>query len=183
MASPYRSESFSYGEEKSTSPSILLVPTRYGDSDEVVLGLILSLVRSKNASPEQEGLLAIKPVGPESTSIEIESPYAHAPTDESRDVVVPESEDNWVEDMIEQAAIDYDYVLMRAGWRSNYITAQTWIFQLVRVLLRFMTLLVRLTSLVILLRLFLLLYFGLYFILQLSLARLQVLLRRLMCLL
>jgi hypothetical protein len=92
MASPHRSESFSYGEDKSTSPSILLVPTRYGD--EVVLRLILTLVRSENASPEQEGLLAIKPVGPESTSIEIESPYAPAPTDESRDVVAPESEDN-----------------------------------------------------------------------------------------
>jgi hypothetical protein len=85
--------------------------------------------------------------------------------------------------MTEQAAIDYDYELMRAGWRSSYTTAQTWIFQLVRVLLRFMTLLVHLTSLVILLRLFLLLHLRLYFILQQSLARLQVLLRRLMCLL
>jgi hypothetical protein len=57
MASPHRSESFF--QDDSASPSVLLVPTGDGDSFEVVLGPVLSLMRSEEASPEQESPLSV----------------------------------------------------------------------------------------------------------------------------
>jgi hypothetical protein len=50
MASPHRSESFF--QDGPASPSILLVPTGDGDSFKVVLGPVLTLVRSEEASLE-----------------------------------------------------------------------------------------------------------------------------------
>jgi hypothetical protein len=46
------------------------VPTGDDDSLEVVLGLVLTLVRSEKASPEQEGSLAVEPAGDEPILIE-----------------------------------------------------------------------------------------------------------------
>jgi hypothetical protein len=68
MASPHRSESFFH--DGPGSPSILLVPTGDDDSLEVVLGLVLTLVRSKKASPVHEGSLAVEPAGDEIVLIE-----------------------------------------------------------------------------------------------------------------
>jgi hypothetical protein len=94
MASPHRSELFSHIRDRSTSPSIILVPTRDGDSYEVVLGRILTLVRSEKASSEQNCLLAIEPTELKSALIEAEPPYAPAPTDESGDATAPEFGDS-----------------------------------------------------------------------------------------
>jgi hypothetical protein len=63
MVSPHRSESFF--QDGPASPSILLVPTGDGDSFEVVLGPVFTLVRSEEVSPRQEGSLAVEPAGDE----------------------------------------------------------------------------------------------------------------------
>jgi hypothetical protein len=68
MASPHRSESFFH--DGPASPSILLVPIGDGDSFDVVLGPVLTLVRSEEASLEQESPLAVEPVGDEPLLIE-----------------------------------------------------------------------------------------------------------------
>jgi hypothetical protein len=68
MASPHRSESFF--QDGPASLSILLVPTGDGDSFEVVLGPVLTLVRSEEASPEQEGPLVVEPASDEPVLIE-----------------------------------------------------------------------------------------------------------------
>jgi hypothetical protein len=120
MASPHRFKSFSYDGGRSTSPPILLVSTGDGDSYKVVLGPILTLMRSEEASPELEDLLAIEPAGLEAASIEIGLPYASVPTDESGDAVKPEPGDNWVEDMTEQATTSYDYEL-EEGWLEEQL--------------------------------------------------------------
>jgi hypothetical protein len=65
MASPHRSESFFH--DGPTLPSILLVPIGDGDSFDVVLGPVLTLVRSEEASLEQL----------------LDSPEAEVPTSES----------------------------------------------------------------------------------------------------
>jgi hypothetical protein len=46
------------------------VPTGDGDSIEVVLGPVLTLVRSEEASFEQEDSLAVEPAGDEPVLIE-----------------------------------------------------------------------------------------------------------------
>jgi hypothetical protein len=68
MASPHRSESFFY--DGPASPSILLVPTGDGDSFDVVLGPVLTLIRSEEASLEQGSPLAAEPAGDELLLIE-----------------------------------------------------------------------------------------------------------------
>jgi hypothetical protein len=68
MASPHRSESFF--QDGSASPSVLLVPIGDGDSFEVVLGSVLTLVRSGEVSPRQESPLAVEPAGDEPLLIE-----------------------------------------------------------------------------------------------------------------
>jgi hypothetical protein len=114
MASPHRSESFF--QDGSASPSILLVPTGDGDSFEVVLGPVLTLVRSGEISPRQEGPLAVEPVGDEPLLIEGEpsrvSIYPDGqPLMITDGVVSPESSYGQAEDLTEQAAADYDYEL------------------------------------------------------------------------
>jgi hypothetical protein len=68
MASPHRSESFFH--DGPVSPSILLVPIGDGDSFDMVLGPVLTLVRSEEASFEQESPLAVELVGDEPLLIE-----------------------------------------------------------------------------------------------------------------
>jgi hypothetical protein len=80
MTSSHRSESFF--QDGSASPLILLTPTGDDDSFEVVLGLVLTLVRSEEVSPEQEGLLAIEPAGDEPMLIEGWSSHLSSSIDE-----------------------------------------------------------------------------------------------------
>jgi hypothetical protein len=68
MASPHQSESFF--QDDSASPSVLLVPTGDGDSFEVVLGPVLTLVRSGEVSPRQDSPLAVELAGDEPLLIE-----------------------------------------------------------------------------------------------------------------
>jgi hypothetical protein len=114
MASPHRSESFF--QDGPTSPLILLVPSGDGDSFDVVLGPVLTLVRSEEASLEQEGPLAVEPVGDEPLLIEGElSRISISPDGQplmiTDGVVSSELTDSQVEDLTEQAAADYDYEL------------------------------------------------------------------------
>jgi hypothetical protein len=73
MASPHRSE-FLF-QDGPASPPISLVPSGDGDSFEVVLGPVLTFVRSGKASPRQEGPLAVEPMGDEPLLIEGEPSY------------------------------------------------------------------------------------------------------------
>jgi hypothetical protein len=66
MASPHRSESFFH--DGPASPSILLVPIGDGDSFDVVLGPVLTLVRSEETFLESP--LAVEPVDDEPLLIE-----------------------------------------------------------------------------------------------------------------
>jgi hypothetical protein len=123
MASPHRSESFF--QDGPALPSILLVPTRDGDSFEVVLGPVLTLVRSEVASHEQEGPLAVEPAGDEPVLIEggsshISSSIDRQPLMITDDTVSPKSSSSWVEDLTEQAAADCDYELDE-GWLEEQL--------------------------------------------------------------
>jgi hypothetical protein len=114
MASPHRLESFF--QDGPSSPQILLVPTGDGDSFEVVLGPVLTLVRSDEVSSDQEGSLAVEPAGDELVLIKGDPSHISTPLDErplmiTDGVVSRESIDSWVEDLTEQAASDYDYEL------------------------------------------------------------------------
>jgi hypothetical protein len=109
MASPHRLESFF--QDDPASPQILLVPTRDGDSFEVVLGPVLTLVRSDEASSDQEGSLGVEPAGDEPVLIKGDLSHVSTPLDErplmiTDGVVSLESIDSWVEDLTEQAASD-----------------------------------------------------------------------------
>jgi hypothetical protein len=123
MASPHRSESFF--QDGPTSPSILLVPTGDGDSFEVVLGPVFTLVRSDEASPEQESPLAIESADDELVLIEGEPSHVSSPLDRQPlmiiDGAVPsELTDSQAEDLTEQAAADYDYELDE-GWLKEQL--------------------------------------------------------------
>jgi hypothetical protein len=114
MASPHRSESFFH--DSPASPSISLVPIGDGDSFDVVLGPVLILVRSEEASLEQESPLAVEPVGDE--PLLIEGGPSHVSSSPDRQLLVTtdgavssEFTDSQVEDLTEQAAVDYDYEL------------------------------------------------------------------------
>jgi hypothetical protein len=114
MASPHRSESFFY--DGPASPSILLVPIGDGDSFDVVLGPVLTLLRSEEASLEQESPLAVEPVGDE--PLLIKGGPSHVSSSPDRQSLVTtdgavssELTDSQVEDLTEQAAVDYDYEL------------------------------------------------------------------------
>jgi hypothetical protein len=115
MASPHRSESFF--QDGPASSSILLVPTGDDDSFEVVLGPVLTLMRSEEVSPEQEGPLVIESVGDEPVLIEggpshVSSSPDRQPLMITDGAVSSEFTDSWVEDLTEQAAADYDYELL-----------------------------------------------------------------------
>jgi hypothetical protein len=102
MTLPCRSESFFQDDH---SLSILPVPTGEGDSFEVVLGPILTLMRSEEASPEQAGPLAVEPVGDEPVLIEGGSSHVSSFTDErplmiTGGAVSPEFTDSWVEEQL-----------------------------------------------------------------------------------
>jgi hypothetical protein len=86
MASPHRSESFF--QDDSFSPSVLLVPTGDGDSFEVVMGPVLTLVKSEEVSFEQEGLLVVEPVGDELVLIEGDSSHISTPLDEQSLMII-----------------------------------------------------------------------------------------------
>jgi hypothetical protein len=111
MASPHRSESFFH--DGPASPSILLVPTGDSDSFDVVLGPVLTLVRSEEAYFEQESPLAVEPVGDE--PLLIEGGPSHVSSSPDRQPLVATdgvvSSDSRVEDSTEQATVDYDYEL------------------------------------------------------------------------
>jgi hypothetical protein len=114
MVSPHCSESFFH--DGPTSPSILLVPIGDGDSFDVVLGPILTHVRSEEASLEQESPLAVEPVGDEPLLIEggpsrVSSSPDGQPLVTTDDTVSSELTDIQVEDLTEQAAVGYDYEL------------------------------------------------------------------------
>jgi hypothetical protein len=114
MASPHHSESFFH--DGPASPSILLVPIGDGDSFDVVLGPVLTLVRSEEAYLEQESPLAVEPVGDEPLLIEGGPSHVSSSLDRQSlmatdGVVSSELTDSQVEDSTEQAAVDYDYEL------------------------------------------------------------------------
>jgi hypothetical protein len=122
MASPHRSESF---QDDPSSPSILLVPTGDGDSFEVVLGPVLTLMRSEEASSEQEGLLAVEPTGDGSILVAGEPSHIPLSLDEqplmlADGTVSPESSSSWVEGLTEQATADHDYELDE-GWLEEQL--------------------------------------------------------------
>jgi hypothetical protein len=92
------------------------VPTRDSESFEVVLGPVLTLVRPEKASPEQEGPLAVEPVGYKSVLIKGEPSHVSTSPDErplmiTDGLVSTEFIDSWVEVLTEQAETDYDYEL------------------------------------------------------------------------
>jgi hypothetical protein len=114
MASPHRSESFFY--DGPASPSILLVPTGDGDSFDVVLGPVLTLARPEEASIEQGSPSAVEPIGDEPLLIEggpshISLSPDRQPLVATDGVVSSEPTDSRVEDLTDQAAVDYDYEL------------------------------------------------------------------------
>jgi hypothetical protein len=114
MASPHRSESLF--QDGPASPPISLVPSADGDSFEVVLGPVLTLVRSGEVSPRQDGLLITEPLDDEPLLIEGGPSHVSMSPDGqplmTTDVVAsPESSYDRVEDLTEQAAADYDYEL------------------------------------------------------------------------
>jgi hypothetical protein len=111
MASPHRSESFFH--DGPASPSILLVPIGDGDLFDVVLGPVLTLVRSAEASFERESPLAVEPVGDE--PLLIEGGPSHVSSSPDRQPLVATDgvvlSDSQVEDSTEQAVVDYYYEL------------------------------------------------------------------------
>jgi hypothetical protein len=114
MASPHRLESFFH--DGPASPSILLVPIGDGDSFDVVLGPVLTLARSEEASFEQESPLAVEPVGDEPLLIErgpshVSSSPDRQPLVATDGAVSSGLTDSQVENSTEQAAVDYDYEL------------------------------------------------------------------------
>jgi hypothetical protein len=118
MASPHRSESFFHDD--SASPSILLVPTGDGDSFEMVLGPVSTLMRLEDTSPEQEDPLAVEPVGDEPALIEGGPSHVSLSPDErslmtTDSAVLLESSSDRMEDLAEQAAADDDNELDE-GW-------------------------------------------------------------------
>jgi hypothetical protein len=100
MASPHRSESFFY--DGPASPSILLVPTGDGDSFDVVLGPVLTLVRSEEASLEQGSPLAVEPAGDEPLLIEGGPSHASSSPD-GQPLMATDSRVS-----TERVAVDYD---------------------------------------------------------------------------
>jgi hypothetical protein len=101
------------------------VPTGDGDSFEVVLGSVLTLMRSEEASPEQEGPLVVEPVGDELVLIEEGSSHISTSSDGQAllitdCVVMFEFTYSWMEDLTEQAAADYDYEL-EEGWLEEQL--------------------------------------------------------------
>jgi hypothetical protein len=123
MASPHRSESFF--QDGSASPSVLLVPTGDGESFEVVLGPVLTLVRSEEVSPIQDSPLAVEPMGDEPLLIEGELSHVSISPDGrplmiTDGVVSPESGYGRAEDLTEQAAADHDYELDE-GWLEEQL--------------------------------------------------------------
>jgi hypothetical protein len=97
-----------------SSPSISLVPIGDGNSFDVVLGPVLTLVRSEEVSLEQESLLVVEPVGDEPLLIEggpshVSSSPDRQPLVTIDSVVSSELTDSQVEDLTEQAAADYNY--------------------------------------------------------------------------
>jgi hypothetical protein len=123
MASPHRSESFF--QDGSASPSILLVPAGDGDSFEVILGPVLTLVRSEEVSPRQNSPLAVEPVGGEPLLIGEELSHVSISPDGqplmiTDGVVSPESGHGRAEDLIEQATADHDYELDE-GWLEEQL--------------------------------------------------------------
>jgi hypothetical protein len=123
MVSPHRSESFF--QDGSASPSVLLVPTGDGDSFEVILGPVLTLVRSGEVSPRQEDPLIVEPAGDEPLLIEGEpSRVSISPDGQplmiTDGVVSPESGYGRAEDLTEQAAADHDYELDE-GWLEEQL--------------------------------------------------------------
>jgi hypothetical protein len=114
MASPHRSESLF--QDDLASPPISLVPFGDGDSFEVVLGPVLTLVRSGEVSPRQEGLWVTESMNDEPLLIEGGPPHVSTSPDGqpllTTDVVAsPQFSYDRVEDLTEQAAADYDYEL------------------------------------------------------------------------
>jgi hypothetical protein len=118
MASPHRSEPFFH--DGPTSSSILLVPAGDGDSFEVVLGSVLTLVRSGEASPEQEGPLAVEPVLIEGELSHVSSSLDRQPLMITDGAVSFTSSSGWVEDLTERAAADHDYELDE-GWLEEQL--------------------------------------------------------------
>jgi hypothetical protein len=114
MASPHRSESLF--QDSLASPPISLVPSGDGDSFEVILGPVLTLVKSGEVSPRQEGLLTTEPMDDEPLLIEGGPPHVSISPDGqplmTADVVaLPQSSYDRVEDLTEQVAANYDYEL------------------------------------------------------------------------
>jgi hypothetical protein len=84
----------------------LLVPTRDGDSFEVVLGSVLTITRSEEASLEQEGPLVVEPACDELVLIEggpshVSSSPVRQPLMITDGAVLFESSSDWVEDLTE----------------------------------------------------------------------------------
>jgi hypothetical protein len=96
MASPHRSESLF--QDGLASPLISLVPSGDGDPFEVVLGPVLTLVRSGEVSPRQEGLLTTEPMDDEPLLIEGGPPHVS---------ISPDGQPLMTADV----AADYDYEL------------------------------------------------------------------------
>jgi hypothetical protein len=91
----------------------------------VVLGPVLSLMRSEEASPEQESPLAAEPVGEEPVLIAGEPSHVPSSLDErplmiADGTVSPEFSSSWIEDLTEQAAADHDYELDE-GWLEEQL--------------------------------------------------------------
>jgi hypothetical protein len=123
MTSPHRSESFF--QDGSASPSVLLVPTGDGDTFEVVLGPVLTLVRSGEVSPRQDSPLAVEPAGDEPLLIEGEPSHISISPDGqplmiTDGVASPESSYGRAEDLTEQATTDHDYELDE-GWLEEQL--------------------------------------------------------------
>jgi hypothetical protein len=98
------------------SPPILLVPSGDGDSFDVVLGPVLTFMRSEEAFLEQESPLAVEPVVDEPLLIEggpshVSSSPDMQPLVTTYGAVSSELTDSQVEDLTEQAAVNYDYEL------------------------------------------------------------------------
>jgi hypothetical protein len=94
----------------------LLVPTGDGDSFEVVLGPVITLVISEEASPEQKDLLVVEPIDNGLALVTGEPSHVSLSLDErplmiTDSTVSPESSSSWVEDLTEQLAADHDYEL------------------------------------------------------------------------
>jgi hypothetical protein len=102
-----------------------LLPTRDGDSFEVVLGPVLTLVRSGEVSPRQDSPLAVEPAGDEPLLIEGELSHVSISPDGqplmiTDSVVSPKSSYGQAEDLIEQATADHDYELDE-GWLEEQL--------------------------------------------------------------